>query len=83
MDEYSVFVFPLPVGPVTSTMPQGFSIAASKRASDSGSNPSVRMSSISVPRSSSRSTSFSPNSVGSDDTRKSMCRVGRRRHTAP
>ena len=72
IDEYRVFVLPLPVGPVTSTMPQGFWIAASKRDSGSGSNPSFVMSSMSLSRSSRRMTIFSPNSVGSTDTRKSI-----------
>jgi len=52
-------------------MPQGFWMAASNRSSGSGSKPSLVMSSISLSRSSRRSTIFSPNSVGSTDTRKS------------
>ena len=70
--EYSVFVLPLPVGPVTSTMPHGRRIAASNLASDSGSNPSFVMSSISLSLSSRRMTIFSPKSVGRTETRKSI-----------
>ena len=72
MAEYSVLVLPLPVGPVTSTSPQGRRIASSKRFSDSASNPSPVMSSISLLRSSSRSTIFSPCRVGRQETRKSI-----------
>ena len=70
--EYSVLVLPLPVGPVTSTMPQGFEMADSNFASDWVSKPSLVMSSISFSRSSRRSTIFSPNSVGRHETRKSI-----------
>ena len=72
IDEYSVLVLPLPVGPVTSTMPHGLLIAASSFASDSASNPSFVMSSISFDLSSRRMTIFSPKSVGRHETRKSM-----------
>ena len=72
IDEYSVFVLPLPVGPVTSTMPHGRRIAGSNLASDSGSKPSFVMSSISLSLSSRRMTIFSPKSVGSTETRKSI-----------
>ena len=67
IDEYSVFVLPLPVGPVTSTMPHGFAIAASSFVSESGSKPSFVMSSISLSLSSRRRTIFSPKSVGRQD----------------
>ena len=70
--EHSVFVLPLPVGPVTRTMPHGRRMAASNLVSDSGSNPSFVMSSISLSLSSSRMTIFSPKSVGRTDTRKSI-----------
>ena len=72
IEEYSVLVLPLPVGPVTSTMPQGRAIADSNLASDSGSNPSRVMSSINLSLSRRRRTIFSPNSVGSTETRKSI-----------
>ena len=70
--EYSVLVLPLPVGPVTSTMPHGRRIAASNLTSDSDSNPSFVMSSISLSLSSRRMTIFSPKSVGRHETRKSI-----------
>ena len=63
-----------PVGPVTSTMPHGFSMAVSNLVSDSCSKPSLVMSSISFSLSRRRKTIFSPNSVGRHDTRKSMSR---------
>ena len=67
-----MLVLPLPVGPVTSTMPHGRRIAGSNLASDSGSKPSFVMSSISLSLSSRRMTIFSPNSVGRTETRKSI-----------
>ena len=70
-----MFVLPLPVGPVTSTMPHGFWIAISNLASDSDSNPSRVMSSINLSLSSRRRTIFSPKSVGRQLTRKSMSLV--------
>ena len=70
-----MFVLPLPVGPVTSTMPHGFAIAASSFVSDSGSKPSFVMSSISLSLSSRRRTIFSPKSVGRHETRKSISLV--------
>ena len=63
---------PLPVGPVTSTIPHGRSMASLNLASDSGSKPSLVMSSINLSRSSSRRTIFSPNRVGRQETRKSI-----------
>ena len=53
-------------------MPHGRRIAASNLASDSGSKPSFVMSSISLSLSSRRMTIFSPKSVGSTETRKSI-----------
>ncbi len=67
-----MLVLPLPVGPVTSTMPQGLLIATSSFLSESSSNPSFVMSSISFDLSRRRMTIFSPKSVGRHDTRKSM-----------
>ena len=64
-----MFVLPEPVGPVTSTMPYGLRIAASNLRSDSASKPSLVMSSMSLSLSSKRMTIFSPNSVGSTETR--------------
>ncbi len=75
IDEYSVLVLPLPVGPVTRTMPHGLLIAASSFCSDSSSKPSLVMSSISFDLSSRRMTIFSPKSVGRQETRKSMSLV--------
>ena len=69
--EYSVLVLPLPVGPVTRTIPKGCVMASSKLSRDSGSNPRRRMSSIRLSRSRRRSTTFSPDSVGTVETRKS------------
>ena len=65
IEEYSVLVLPDPVGPVTSTMPYGFRMAFSNFSSDSGSKPSLVMSSRRFSLSSKRMTIFSPNSVGS------------------
>ena len=70
-----MLVLPLPVGPVTSTIPQGLPIAFSSFFSESGSNPSFVMSSISLSLSSRRMTIFSPNSVGRHETRKSISLV--------
>ncbi len=67
-----MLVLPLPVGPVTSTMPHGRSIAASNFSNDSGSKPSLVMSSINLSRSRRRRTIFSPKRVGRQDTRKSI-----------
>ena len=73
--EYSVLVLPLPVGPVTSTMPHGFLMAASNRYQRVWVKASFVMSSCSLPESSNRMTTFSPNSVGRHDTRKSISRT--------
>src|SRR6266576_3373485 len=73
--EYSVVVLPEPVGPVTSTMPYGFSIALSRFSSALGSNPKVFRSSVKLPLSRIRSTIFSPNSTGRVETRKSITRA--------
>ena len=67
--EYSVFVLPEPVGPVTRTMPHGRRIAFSKRSRESFSNPSLVMSSMRLSLSRRRQTIFSPKSVGSTETR--------------
>ncbi len=65
-------VLPEPVGPVTSTMPYGFATASINSRSARGSMPNFSRSSVRLPLSRIRSTTFSPNSVGSVDTRKSM-----------
>ena len=70
--EYSVVVLPEPVGPVTSTMPYGFEIASINSRSARGSIPNFSSSRVRLPLSRIRSTTFSPNSVGSTDTRKSI-----------
>ena len=67
--EYSVVVLPEPVGPVTSTMPYGFITASIRSFSARGSMPNFSRSSVRLPLSRIRSTTFSPNSVGSVDTR--------------
>ena len=67
--EYSVVVLPDPVGPVTSTMPYGFEIASISSRSARGSMPNFSRSRVRLPLSRIRSTTFSPNSVGSVDTR--------------
>ena len=67
-----MLVLPLPVGPVTRTMPHGLRMLASKRHSDSGSKPSLVMSSMRWALSSSRRAIFSPNSVGRHETRRSI-----------
>ncbi|MNS55627.1 hypothetical protein D3C72_884640 [compost metagenome] len=71
---YSVVVLPLPVGPVTSTMPCGWRIRRSSCVSTSGHMP--RRSNCSRPASLSnkRSTARSPWPVGKVDTRTSMGR---------
>ncbi len=69
--EYSVVVFPEPVGPVTSTIPYGFCTASIRSASARGSMPNFSRSSVRLPLSRIRRTTFSPNSVGSVETRKS------------
>ena len=70
--EYSVVVLPEPVGPVTRTMPYGFEIASISSRSARGSIPNFSRSRVRLPLSRIRSTTFSPNSVGSTLTRKSM-----------
>jgi len=70
--EYSVVVLPDPVGPVTSTMPYGFLMAYLKSSSGLMSKPSFVMSSCNVLLSRRRMTIFSPYSVGSTLTRKSI-----------
>ena len=70
--EYSVVVLPDPVGPVTSTMPYGFATASINSRSARGSMPKPARSSVRLPLSRMRSTIFSPKSVGSVDTRKSI-----------
>ena len=70
--EYSVVVLPEPVGPVTSTIPYGFEMASISSRSARGSIPNFSRSSVRLPLSRIRSTTFSPNSVGSTLTRKSM-----------
>ncbi len=72
--EYSVVVFPEPVGPVTSTMPYGLRMALRRFSSDLGSKPNVFRSSVRLPLSRIRSTIFSPNSTGNVETRKSITR---------
>jgi hypothetical protein len=72
--EYSVVVLPEPVGPVTSTMPQGWSMAHLKSAKGAASKPSFVMSSCRLPLSRRRMTTFSPHIVGKTETRKSISR---------
>ena len=69
--EYSVVVFPDPVGPVTSTMPYGDSMAPMKSLSALSVKPNLVRSRVRFPWSRIRITIFSPNSVGSDETRNS------------
>jgi hypothetical protein len=69
-----VVVLPEPVGPVTSTMPYGFMMALMKSCCARGSIPNFSRSSVRFPLSRIRSTIFSPNSVGSVLTRKSITR---------
>ena len=54
--EYNVFVLPLPVGPVTNTIPNGLCMARSNFFSDSGSKPNRIMSNIRFCLSSNRRT---------------------------
>ena len=73
-DPYSVVVFPLPVGPVTSNIPCrreircSYSVCISRRNPNCASDTSVRL------LSRIRSTAFSPQNVGSVDTRRSIGR---------
>ena len=69
---YSVVVLPLPVGPVTSTMPNGRAIASRSVAISPASKPSESKSSCTSWRSRMRSTALSPCIVGDVATRKSM-----------
>ncbi len=81
--EYSVVVLPLPVGPVTSVRPCGRLSTSSSVSSCIAVSPS---SSIRVRRfrlSRMRMTSFSPSSVGIDDTRRSMSRPSAFSRTRP
>ena len=64
-------VLPLPVGPVTSTMPFGRAVSACQRARSSSEKPSSAKSRTSTCGSKMRMTSFSPNAVGSVDSRSS------------
>ena len=70
--EYSVVDLPLPVGPVTSTMPYGWSMTPWKSASIFGRKPSFSRPSLAVETSTMRMTIFSPNLPGSVLTRRSM-----------
>ena len=76
MAAYNVVVFPLPVGPVTRTMPYGSVMARRKRCRSRGLKPnrsSRRSETPAVIASLSRirTTTASPNTLGKIDTRKS------------
>ena len=70
-DEYRVVVLPLPVGPVTSTIPLGRSMAARNFDIMSSSMPTFSRLRLTTLRSSTRMTTHSPKMVGSTLTRKS------------
>ena len=72
--EYSVVVLPEPVGPVTMTMPFGLSMSSLKYWNTSSGRPMFSSSRETMLRSSTRSTTLSPNWVGRVETRKSMGR---------
>ena len=70
--EYSVVVLPEPVGPVTRMMPCGRDTSCSQRPASCGVKPSALKSLTAVSGSKMRITSFSPNAVGSVDSRISI-----------
>ena len=63
---------PLPVGPVTNISPYGFAIACLKLPRSFSENPILSISNDIAPLSSILSTAFSPNTVGTTDTLKSI-----------
>ena len=71
---YSVVDLPEPVGPVTSTMPCGLVNEVAKRSSLCSVKPSLLSSRSMPPVSSTRSTIFSPHTVGSVAVRRSTVR---------
>ncbi|OQA09191.1 MAG: hypothetical protein BWY66_00669 [bacterium ADurb.Bin374] len=76
-DEYRVVVFPEPVGPVTSTMPFGALTPSMNSSSTCGSKPrSVRLT-LRLPWSSRRMQTFSPQTHGTSETRRSTLRSAR------
>ena len=64
-------VLPLPVGPVTSTIPLGRSIIRESSASGPGASPSSDVPRSALDLSSTRRTTFSPWMVGKVETRRS------------
>ena len=71
-----MFVLPLPVGPVTSTMPHGFLTSRRNRVERVGLEAERAHVELAAPRGrAGASTTFSPKSVGRIDTRKSMSRL--------
>src|SRR5438132_5586384 len=69
--EYRVVVLPLPVGPLTRIMPYGLSDMASHISNVAGVKPSLANPSRVLLWSRMRITTFSPNTVGRVDTRRS------------
>src|SRR5438445_10997496 len=69
--EYRVVVLPLPVGPLTRIIPYGLSAIASHSSNVAGVKPSLPSPSLVLDWSKMRITTFSPNTVGSVDTRRS------------
>ena len=80
---YSVVVLPLPVGPVTITMPLGFVIRPRTVSRSSSRRPTRSSESWTLERSRTRITTLSPNMVGSTATRRSTGPVGRLSSTRP
>ncbi len=81
--EYRVVVLPLPVGPVTSTMPSGLAMIILSRLSAASSRPSPSSDTMPFCRSRMRSTRFSPCVVGCEATRKSIGRPDKRSEMRP
>ena len=70
--EYRVVDFPLPVGPVTSIMPKGFSMASWKSSSGSGKNPIASRPMLKFALSSALKTTLLPKPTGRTETLKSI-----------
>ena len=68
---YKVVVFPLPVGPVTITIPFGLLMRPLTFSRSSSRKPTLSKLNCTLPRSNTRITTLSPNMVGNTATRRS------------